>query len=338
MKTKLIITALAFSLVSAAPPGTPPVEYITINGHTYGLDRSPECMKNPSCLKGAAVVAREAVVAATAQMDAASKEVKATENKIGDHVDAVSKYGEDARRVAISWANFVADKIVPHNEDAGKQNAANIAAVAAIDEFNGRPAEQQSAGEASRLNADLKATLDWGKIVDNRVIALTEEGAPMLDEKFRLIKERQDLMEANTRLRNALMIAQFKEGEAYRQLLKCAEYAREINELMKKYTSQGINYIELNDADATLKNKSNSMFGEGNSHTGSVLVRPGYSAVPNTESYQSRAKKLIEALPPGQRTAVAEVKKPKTIPPKPATDKSTSTGVMDRFMRWIGKQ
>ncbi|HEV7780862.1 MAG TPA: hypothetical protein VGO58_06330 [Chitinophagaceae bacterium] len=347
MKRKILITALAFFFIAAAPVPLP-VEYITIAGHTYGLDRSPSCLKDPSCLRGASRVAKEAVLAATGQMETATKEVKTAEKKIGDHVAEVSNYVQDAGRVATSWTNFVIDKMQPHNADALNQRAANLAAAAAIEEFNGRLPEQQSAGEMVRLNKELQATLDWAGVVNTRVEKFTHEGIPILEEKLKLVKKQQELMQENARLKAKLLEARFREGEAYKQLLKCAEYARDINEMLNKNSMQGSDLIELNDADATLKNKSSSMFGEGNNHTGSVLARPGSSAVPNgsysTESYRARAERLINALPPQQRSAVAELKKsgsdktPKTDVPSPTTDRSVSPGVVERFKNWIRKQ
>jgi hypothetical protein len=344
---KITILGLAILFISAGT-ANPPEEYVTLSGQTYKLDRSPDCFRNPSCLRGASTIAKEVVMKASAQMETASKEVKVAEKNIEKHVAAVADYTTDAGKVATDWTNFLTGTLVPHNEDAFKQRAANLAAVQAIERFNLLPAELQSASEATRLTNDLNSSLEWGKRVNDHVITMIEQVAPIIEDKEALVERRKELLLENAKLSSALKMAQFKEGEAYRQLLKCADYAREINEQLRKYSMQNADMIELNDADATLKNNSNKMFGQGNNHTGSVLARPGFSVSPNvtysTEPYKIRAERLINALPPGQRTAVTEVKKPggsitpKAEPPSPAVDKSTSPGVVQNFLNWVKKQ
>jgi hypothetical protein len=348
MKRENIVASIWFFLLAFQLQAQK--SYETINKTTYGLDRSQSCLKDPSCLRGAATVGAQAVVAATAHAEEASTEVKKTEKKISDHVEDVSKLITDAQRVATQWANFYTDKVGPHNEDAAKQRAANQAAVDAINAFNGLPEEQKSAGEADRLNKELQATLDWGERVNNRRDNLINEMTPILEEKDALDQKRQELMEENRRLQNELQMKKFEEGEAYRQLKRCAEYAAELNVFIGKNKSNGIDLIELNSADETIKNLSNKMFGEGNNHTGSVLAGPGFVVVPNNgysnESYQTRAQRLIDALPPGQRSiAVAAAitgpgsnKSAKAEVPSPSTNKSSSPGIIDRFMNWIKKQ
>ncbi len=340
MNYKRIILGICFTGMTVQLFGQ--ITNVNIKGTTYGLDRSPSCLKNPGCLRGAANVGGAAVVAATARVEETSKEVKNVEKKTGDHVQAVVDVINEAEKVSDQLSGLYVTRIGPYNKEASEQNQANADAVAAIDAFNGLQPEQQSQGEADRLNRELQRTLDWGERLRRDSVNIVGELIPVLEKKDMLARKRQELIEENKRLEIELRRKKFEEGEAYRQLKMCAEYAKEINELIGKMGNLGIDLIELNSADETLKNLSNKMFGEGNNHTGSYPVIPGYGSAHDvsfsTEPYQVRAQRLIDALPPQQKAVVAVVgkqKQPKTEVPSPAVNKSTSGGVIQRFLNWV---
>lgn len=254
---------------------------VKTNNTTYKVDTKQQPV-DATTARNIVYTAQLTIEALNTNIAELQNQKKETEQKIQEHINKVTAFVQDKRKVENDDADFL-KRLGDHKKDLTNYENQVSSHNVEVNAHNALTPEQRNQANADRLNAR-KAQLDnWANTISSRANSLNTENSNILGRYDNLIYKREILINENKYLKDRYTKIEFQLGEAYKQLEQLSMYAKQINKLIAT-KSWGIAIIEeniMNNANERLKEKSNLVF-DGNKNKNELINNiPPFVVKPN---------------------------------------------------------